>query len=97
MTVSCVCTSFELRKILRCSCSAYLYPHSLGKGDCKTSINSPPLFSAPKRGLAHKLSKFIDDLEFEVEAATDENYDRISLLLKQFKKELYPSPDLDNF
>ena len=97
MTISCARTSFELRKTLRCNCSAYSYPHNLGKGDCKTSINSPPLFSAPKRGLAHKLSKFIDDLESEVEAATDENYDRISLLLQQFKKELYPSHEVDNF
>lgn len=97
MTISCVRITFELRKTLRCNCPAYLYPHNLGKGNCKTSINSPPLFSPPKRGLAHKLSKFIDDLESELEIATDESYDRISLLLKQFKKELYPSHELDNF
>ena len=97
MSISCVRTSFELRKTLRCNCPAYQYPHNLGKGECKTSINTPPLFSAPKRGLAHKLSKLIDDLENEIETITDQNCDRISLLLKQFKKDLYAQREADNF
>lgn len=96
MTTECVRASFELRKTLRCNCKSYSYPHNLGKGQCKTSLNSPPSFSPPKRGLSHKLSKFIDDLESEINFITDENYDRMSNLINQFKKDLYAQREAEN-
>jgi len=93
---SCVRSTLEVTRRLKCTCSAYSYPHKLGTGICKTSISSPPSFAAPKKGLAHKLCSFIDSLESEVELLTDENCDRISQLLLEFKKDFYVGRDTEN-
>jgi hypothetical protein len=93
---SCVRLTLEVTRRLKCACPSYTYPHKLGTGLCKTSISSPPTFAAPKKGLAHKLCNFIDALELEVDSLTDHNYDRISYLLSEFKKEFYVGREAEN-
>jgi hypothetical protein len=59
--LSCLRVSYVLRKVVRCHCSAYAFPHSWGHGDCQVSIiDNIPVYSPPRRGLSSKLAKFLD-------------------------------------
>jgi len=93
---SCVRSTFEVSRRIKCSCKAYPYPHTVGGGLCSTIIDSPPIFIAPKKGLASKLCKFVDALEIEIDLLTDEHCDRISQLLLEFKKDFYAVRDTEN-
>lgn len=67
---SCIRYSYAVQKILKCSCSAYSFPHNLGCGECSQSVvGNTPVFSPPKRGLASKIEKLLILLE-EVEDDT---------------------------
>jgi hypothetical protein len=79
-------TTISIQKKIICNCSAYPYPHAVGQGLCKESLSEKPPFVAPKRGLASKLCKFIEDLEQEIENL--EEVDAIAQLLKHLKADL---------
>ena len=85
---SCIRSTFRIQKTLQCTCNVYKFPHSLGYGDCKSSINSPAEFSPPKKGLASKLVTFLDDLEEEILSLNKEEIHSISELIIKFKKHL---------
>lgn len=79
-------TTISIQKKIICNCSAYPYPHAVGQGACKESLSQKPPFVAPKRGLASKLCKFIEELEQEIENL--EEVDAIAKLLINLKQDL---------
>lgn len=81
-------TSIRIQKIIKCNCSAYNFPHDVGKAPCQQRITARPSFSTPKRGLAYELFQFLEDLESEVDKLTVEESAAIDFLLRQFKDKL---------
>jgi len=80
------------RKTL-CDCPAYPYPHAVGAGKCDQHIEAAPPFIPPKRGLAAKLCKFIDDLDAELD--NDQDIEAIANLIISFKNDLYGCRDVE--
>jgi hypothetical protein len=57
---SCIRVTYSVKKLVRCHCSAYSFPHTWGTGDCQVSIiDNPPEFSHPRRGLSGKLASIL--------------------------------------
>lgn len=93
---SCIRTTIRVIKETRCTCAAYKFPHNVGSGLCENSVTERPEFCKPKKGLASKLCKLIDQLEKEVDSLAGIECDGIALLLHQFKENFYAPRATEN-